>query len=165
MVGNRLEHVLIRSRERAGFLVQQLQYSDCFTGFISDRQAKQRSSAISQAQIYLGLETRIGVRIRQIHHFAVLRYPAGNSLGDRQPDFMLLETETDQRPYFLLVTVHQKNGSALRSRVAGGQSQNNVEKFGEVERRIQPLCRFDDRGKLDNRATALTALERDFRVA
>src|SRR6202021_4028858 len=106
-----------------------------------------------------------GVRNPQIPHFTGLRYLAGNSPGDRQPDFMLFEAETNQRPYFLLVTVHQKNGSALRSRITGGQSQNNVEKFGEVERRIQPLCRFDDRGKLDNRAAALAALERTLRVA
>ena len=95
MVGDRLQHVLVTSRERAGFFVQQLQHSDCFTGFISNRQTKQRSSAISQAQVYLGLETWIGVCIRQIHHFTVLRHPASNSLGDRQPDFMLLEAETD----------------------------------------------------------------------
>ena len=77
------------------FLFSSCRHSDCFAGFISNRQAKQRSSAISEAQIYLGLETWISVCIRQIHHFTVLRYPAGNALGDRQPDFVLFEAETD----------------------------------------------------------------------
>ena len=78
---------------------------------------------------------------------------------------MLLETETDQRPYLLLVTVHEKNGSALRARIAGGQSQNDIQEFCEVERLIQPLRRFDDLGEFDNRATALAALECDLRIA
>ena len=165
VIGNRLQHVFVRARKWPCLFIQQLQHSDRLPAFIANRQAQQRFRAVPQPQIHFGLKSRIGVRIRQIHHLAVLRHPARNPLRDRQPDFVLFESQPHQRPYLFLLAVHQKNRPALRARMPDRQPQNDVQQFCQIERRIQPLRRFHNRRKLDHRASPLAALERHLRVA
>ena len=77
---------------------------------------------------------------------------------------MLIQSQTDERPDFFALTVHQKYGPALGASVPRGELQNNVQQFGEVQRGIKTFGGLDNSGKLDDRMAPLAAFERYFRV-
>ena len=121
VIGNRAQQRFIGTRKRPALLIQQLQHANRLAVLVPNRQRQYRFRPESQPQIHFGLKSRIGVRVFQIDALAVLRHPSRNSAICWQPDFLLVEPQSNQRPDFIVLAVHQKNSPALRARMPRGQ--------------------------------------------
>jgi len=90
----------------------------------------------------------------------VFRHPTGDAAIDRQANFVLVKAKSDERPDFVALAVHQKHRAAFGAGVPRSELQDNVEQFGEVERGIQPLGGFHNRGKLNYCMAPFAAFQR-----
>ena len=70
----------------------------------------------------------------------------------------------DERPDFVALAVHQKHRAPFGAGVPRGELQNNVEQFRQIERGIQPLGGFHNRGELNYRMAPLAAFQRQLCV-
>src|ERR1700722_221883 len=165
VIGDGAEQIFVRFGERPTLFVQQLQHADGLVALAENGQAQKRFGAVAEAQIDFRFEARICVGVFEIHGFAMLRHPSRDAFTDRQANFVLVEAQANQRPDFVAFVIDEKNGAAFRAGVPGGELQNNVQEFGEVEGGIEALGGLDDGGKLDHRMPALAAFEGDLGVA
>src|SRR6266404_362289 len=160
--GERVEERLVFLVERLG-LIQQLQDADDGVGFIADGQAKQLLCLEAQLPINVRFETRIAISVIEAHRGTLARHPAGNAPVRGEADHMLLQTQADQGPYFVVFLVHEKNSAASRAGLAGGQVQNDVNQLTKIECRIQPFGGLDDAGEFLHCAAAFRQRQRESR--
>ena len=155
-----MQKSFVRRCKRAAFFVEQLKHAGNVPIFIADGKTEQRARAESELLIEFTRKARVLVSIGDIESFAGAGHMAGQAFIDGHANFLLLESQTHERPYFLGLMVHQKYGAAFGAGLPGSQLKNNIDQLGQVDGGVKALGSFEDAGELLERVSALVVGER-----
>ena len=140
--GERRKEVHVFVGKNTPFLIQQLQGGDDRSRLVSDGKAEKIGGPKSELLVQLGIESRVGVDIRNVQNFSGFCHMARDSGSQRKPNFFLFQTMGDQRPDFISFSVDKVNRSSLGAHLGFGHFQNLPQKFREVQSGAQGFTGF-----------------------
>src|SRR5579859_2202775 len=149
MPGELREKILVFRREaRTGSLVQQLDYADHFSTVMPNRHSQKRTSAVVEALVEAGLEELQLVRVIDADGLAGFGDPSGDALAPGNTNFLMIESEGNDRPQFLVFVIHQEDAAAIGFYLLSRDLQDQLKQLGEIQGRVQQTSCLKEQRKL-----------------
>ena len=139
MHGERIEDAFVFGGERAGALVEYLEYPHDPPVPVFHRHAEYRPGPIACDSVDVGVEPRVEIGIGDVQRVTGCRHVTGDPAPRGHPDLYSFPPLEHARPEFFLLFVQEVDCPPVTVHEPQRGLQDDAEEFVQVERRVQNL--------------------------